>query len=103
MRPPLPKHWPARLIATLLVCLACAPDPAAQQQPATPGVDVIFIGTGDLSFSFGLRGQQDHPRVEEAARAVLDAARRHGKIAGRPAGFLSPHGVRPARRQRPLY
>jgi 2-keto-3-deoxy-L-rhamnonate aldolase RhmA len=53
---------------------------------ATPGVDVIFIGTSDLSFSFGLRGQQDHPRIEEAAGAVLDAARRHGKIAGRPAG-----------------
>ena len=52
---------------------------------ATPGVDVIFIGTGDLSFSFGLRGQQDHPRIEEAAGAVLDAARRHGKVAGRPA------------------
>ena len=53
---------------------------------ATPGVDVIFIGTGDLSFSFGLRGQQDHPRVEDAAAAVLDAAKRHRKVAGRPAG-----------------
>ncbi len=53
---------------------------------ATPGVDVVFIGTGDMSFSLGLRGQQQHPRVEEAAAAVLAAARRHGKIAGRPAG-----------------
>jgi 2-keto-3-deoxy-L-rhamnonate aldolase RhmA len=53
---------------------------------ATPGVDVVFVGTGDLSFSLGLRGQQQHPRVEEAASAVLAAARRHGKIAGRPAG-----------------
>jgi 2-keto-3-deoxy-L-rhamnonate aldolase RhmA len=53
---------------------------------ATPGVDVVFVGTGDLSFSLGLRGQQQHPRVEEAAGTVLDAARRHGKIAGRPAG-----------------
>jgi 2-keto-3-deoxy-L-rhamnonate aldolase RhmA len=53
---------------------------------ATPGVDVVFVGTGDLSFSLGLRGQQQHPRVEEAAAAVLAAARRHGKVAGRPAG-----------------
>ena len=53
---------------------------------ATPGVDVLFAGTGDLSFSLGLRGQQQHPHVEEAASAVLAAARRHGKIAGRPAG-----------------
>jgi 2-keto-3-deoxy-L-rhamnonate aldolase RhmA len=52
---------------------------------ATPGVDVVFIGTGDLSFSMGLRGQQDHPRVEEAAASLLLAARRHGKAAGRPA------------------
>ena len=53
---------------------------------STPGVDIVFVGTGDLSFSLGLRGDQSHPRVEEAARAVLAAARRHGKIAGRPAG-----------------
>jgi 2-keto-3-deoxy-L-rhamnonate aldolase RhmA len=53
---------------------------------ATPGVDVIFVGTGDLSFSLGLRGQQHHPHVEAAALDVLAAARRHGKIAGRPAG-----------------
>ncbi len=52
---------------------------------ATPGVDVVFVGTGDLSFSMGLRGQQDHPRVEAAAMDVLAAARRHGKVAGRPA------------------
>jgi 2-keto-3-deoxy-L-rhamnonate aldolase RhmA len=52
---------------------------------ATPGVDVVFIGTGDLSFSLGLRGRQDDPRVEEAAGQVVAAARRHGKIAGRPA------------------
>ncbi len=53
---------------------------------ATPGVDVLFIGTGDLSFSMGLRGQQEHPQVEDAARRLLAAARRHGKAAGRPAG-----------------
>lgn len=53
---------------------------------ATPGVDVVFVGTGDLSFSLGLRGQQQHPRVEEAAALALAAARRHGKAAGRPAG-----------------
>ena len=53
---------------------------------ATPGVDVVFVGTGDLSFSLGLRGDQQHPRVQESAALVLAAARRHGKIGGRPAG-----------------
>jgi 2-keto-3-deoxy-L-rhamnonate aldolase RhmA len=48
--------------------------------------NIIFVGTGDLSFSLGLRGQQDHPRVEAAALEILAAARRHGKVAGRPAG-----------------
>jgi 2-keto-3-deoxy-L-rhamnonate aldolase RhmA len=56
---------------------------------AAPGVDVVFVGTGDLSFSLGLRGQQQHPRVEEAASRALEAARRHGKIAGRPAGTFA--------------
>ncbi len=59
--------------------------PHVDEIAATPGVDVIFAGTGDLSFSLGLRGQQDHPHVEAAARWVLAAARRHGKVAGRPA------------------
>ena len=54
---------------------------------ATPGVDVVFVGTGDLSFSLGLRGQQDHPRVEEAAAAVLAAAQAPRQDC-RPAGGL---------------
>lgn len=49
---------------------------------ATPGVDVLFLGTGDLSFSLGLRGRQDDPRLTAAAEAVVTAARRHGKAAG---------------------
>lgn len=59
--------------------------PCVDEIAATPGVDILFAGTGDLSFSLGLRGQQDHPRVEAAAHDVLAAAARHGKIAGRPA------------------
>jgi 2-keto-3-deoxy-L-rhamnonate aldolase RhmA len=30
---------------------------------ATPGVDVLFIGTSDLSFSLGLRGRQEYATV----------------------------------------
>ncbi|MBI3469725.1 MAG: aldolase, partial [Candidatus Solibacter usitatus] len=52
---------------------------------ATPGLDVIFIGTSDLSFSMGLRGKQDHPELQRAIDRVVDAAKRHGKFAGRPA------------------
>ena len=52
---------------------------------ATPGVDVLFIGTSDLSFSLGLRGEQDHPRLREAVDRVLDAGKRHKKFLGRTA------------------
>jgi 4-hydroxy-2-oxoheptanedioate aldolase len=35
-----------------------------------PGIDIIFIGPGDLSQSLGVPGQLDHPSVQEAiARA----------------------------------
>jgi 2-keto-3-deoxy-L-rhamnonate aldolase RhmA len=50
----------------------------------TPGIDVLFIGTSDLSFSLGLRGQQDHPRLLEAIAKVVQAAKVEGKGVGRP-------------------
>ena len=52
---------------------------------ATPGLDVLFIGTSDLSFSLGLRGRQDHPKLQKAIAKIATAAKKHGKILGRPA------------------
>lgn len=52
---------------------------------ATPGIDVLFIGVADLSFSLGLRGETNHPLHREAIAKIADAARRHGKFLGRPA------------------
>jgi 2-keto-3-deoxy-L-rhamnonate aldolase RhmA len=53
---------------------------------AMSGIDVLFIGTSDLSFSLGLRGRQNEPRLDEAIESVVAAARRHHKYLGRPAG-----------------
>jgi len=53
---------------------------------ATPGIDVLFIGTSDLSFSLGLRGDQSHPTLQEAIKKVVKSAKNHGKFVGRPAG-----------------
>jgi 2-keto-3-deoxy-L-rhamnonate aldolase RhmA len=53
---------------------------------ATPGIDVIFIGPSDLSFSLGLRGQQDHPKVHEAVAKIAAAARKHNKVLGTTSG-----------------
>ncbi len=59
---------------------------------ATPGIDVLFIGTADLSFSLGLRGRQDEPLLDEAIGKVVAAAKKHGKFLGRPA--LTPEHVK---------
>jgi len=52
---------------------------------ATPGLDVLFIGPSDLSFSLGLRGQENHPRLRHAIARIVAAGKRHGKVLGRPA------------------
>jgi 2-keto-3-deoxy-L-rhamnonate aldolase RhmA len=53
---------------------------------ATPGIDVLFIGTSDLSFSLGLRGKQKEPMLQEAIARIVAAGKKHGKFLGRPAG-----------------
>lgn len=53
---------------------------------ATPGVDVLFIGVSDLSFSLGLRGRQNEPSLQDAIGKIRAAAQRHKKFLGRPAG-----------------
>jgi 2-keto-3-deoxy-L-rhamnonate aldolase RhmA len=64
---------------------------------AVPGVDVLFIGTSDLSFSLGLRGRQDHPRLEKAVAAIVAAGKKNGKVLGRPAH--SPEQIRRFQKQ----
>jgi len=64
---------------------ACAVD-RIDEIAATPGIDVVFIGTSDLSFSLGLRGEQDSPLQQEAIGKIVAAAQKHGKYLGRPAG-----------------
>lgn len=58
---------------------------AIDEIAATPGLDIIFIGTADLSFSLGCRGDQNAPVVCSAVEQIAAAARRHGKYLGRPA------------------
>jgi 2-keto-3-deoxy-L-rhamnonate aldolase RhmA len=64
---------------------------------ATPGIDILFIGTSDLSFSLGLRGRQNEPLLEENLAKVVAAGKKHGKFLGRPAG--SPEQVAQYREQ----
>lgn len=49
---------------------------------AVDGVDAVFIGPNDLSQSYGLMGQFDHPTVVGAIDTVAAAAARAGKHSG---------------------
>ena len=49
---------------------------------AVEGVDVLFIGTSDLTAELGISGQMGHPKVIEAYQAVGEACHRHGKTLG---------------------
>lgn len=49
---------------------------------AVPGVDVIHIGTNDLSTDLGHPGQLAHPDVLAAVQRVVKACKANGKYAG---------------------
>lgn len=49
-------------------------------------IDVLFIGTGDLSQSLGHPGKPGHPDVQAAVAQVIDAGVRHGKHMGAVVG-----------------
>ena len=49
---------------------------------AVPGVDIVHIGSSDLSSDFGVPGENTHPKVLAALERVVAACRKHGKIPG---------------------
>ncbi|MBN9243739.1 MAG: hypothetical protein J0I98_13190 [Mesorhizobium sp.] len=65
----------------------------AAEIAATPGLDFVLIGTGDLALSLGIAGPSD-PRHEEACRAVFDACR----AAALPCAIFTPNATEAARR-----
>src|SRR3984885_8008644 len=73
------------IVTITMIEEACAVE-RIDEIAATPNVDVLFIGTSDLSFSLGLRGRQNEPEVEQAIGKIVAAAKKHGKYLGRPAG-----------------
>jgi 4-hydroxy-2-oxoheptanedioate aldolase len=53
---------------------------------SVPGIDVLFVGVNDLSFSLGVGGRTTDPLVEQALSKVLEAGRRHRVPVGYPTG-----------------
>jgi len=52
---------------------------------AVPGIDVLFIGPNDLSYSYGKRGNQKDPEVVAAIAKVVAAGKKHNVPVGRTA------------------
>lgn len=53
---------------------------------------MLFIGTSDLSFSYGKRGDSEDPEVQAAIRKIVAAAKKNSVPVGRPAG--TPEAVK---------
>lgn len=53
---------------------------------AVPGIDVLFIGLNDLSYSLGVGGVRDAPEVKAAVKRVMAAAAKHKIPVGGPGG-----------------
>ncbi|MEJ2077156.1 MAG: aldolase/citrate lyase family protein [Acidobacteriota bacterium] len=51
---------------------------------SVPGIDALYIGVNDLSYSLGYGGQFEHPVVREAIDTIVAAARRSRLPVGRP-------------------
>jgi 4-hydroxy-2-oxoheptanedioate aldolase len=71
--------------AQTLVCLMLEEVEAIENLPdlvKVPGVDVFFIGSGDLSQSMGYTGQQAHPEVQKLMERGVATIVGAGRIAG---------------------
>jgi len=68
-----------------LVCLMLEEVTAIENLPelvTVPGVDVYFIGSGDLSQSMGYTGQQTHPEVQQMMERGVKIIKDARRIAG---------------------
>lgn len=76
-------HAIARQQQLLAVQIECEKGVAnAAEIAAVPGVDVLFVGPGDLSTNMGAMGNPSAPHVQAAIESVLNAALAQGKAAG---------------------
>lgn len=53
---------------------------------AVEGIDIVFLGPGDLSHSYGVPGQFDHPLIQEAIDKLAALCKKHNRFWGLPCG-----------------
>ena len=82
--PPVAEAQKALNDEILVVAMIESPEAVANADAiaAVDGIDVLLIGTSDLTAEMGVSGQLGHPDVIAAYQTVIDAARKHGKFAG---------------------
>ena len=70
--------------ATLLVVMLETQEAIANADAiaAVDGIDVLLIGSNDLTADMGIAGQFGDAKLDSAYDVVVKAARRHGKHAG---------------------
>ena len=54
----------------------------AEEIAAVEGVDMVLIGTNDLTADMGIPGDYENPKVRDAYARTIAACRKHGKHAG---------------------
>jgi 2-keto-3-deoxy-L-rhamnonate aldolase RhmA len=62
----------------------------ADEIAAVDGVDVLLVGTGDLTTEMGIPGQAGNERIVAAYEKVIAACRKHGKWAGMGGAYNEP-------------
>jgi len=75
----------AALNATNLIAVMLETETAianAEAIAAVDGIDVLLIGTNDLTVEMGIPGELGHARVADAYQRAIAACRKHGKWAG---------------------
>lgn len=70
--------------ATTVVVMLESPEAIEQADAiaAVPGVDIVHVGGVDLADALGVPGLTTDPRVVAGFERVIDACKRHGKVAG---------------------
>ncbi len=86
---PLDEYFSTINDTVLLLALIEDPEGVEAIEEIAPcGIDVLWVGTGDLAMAYEVPGRRQHPRVLEAAQKVLRACQRHGVAAGFPVGSV---------------
>ena len=49
---------------------------------AVPGIDILLIGSNDLSTELGIPGDLKHPKIRAAYETAMAACKKHGKCLG---------------------